>query len=166
MPHKKNPILSENLTGISRVIRSSCIPFMENISLWHERDISHSSVERTLAPDTIILCDFALNRMKNIVRNLVINKKMMKVNLNKTNGLYNSQRVMLKLIQKNLSREKAYKIVQGIALKSWKEEKSFKMLLKKNKDIKSKLTSIEIDKLFELNHFFKNINTIYKRVLG
>ena len=91
---------------------------------------------------------------------------MMKVNLNKTNGLYNSQRVMLKLIQKNLSREKAYKIVQGIALKSWKEEKSFKMLLKKNKDIKSKLTSIEIDKLFELNHFFKNINTIYKRVLG
>ena len=165
MPHKKNPILSENLTGISRVIRSSCIPFMENIVLWHERDISHSSVERTLAPDTLVLCDFALNRMKNIVSNLVVNKKMMKLNLNKTHGLYNSQRVMLKLIEKNILREKAYKIIQEIAMKSWKEDKSFKILLKKNKIIKSKITPLEIDKLFDLEHYFKNINKIYKRVL-
>ena len=106
MPHKKNPVLSENLTGLSRVIRSSCLPFMENIALWHERDISHSSVERTLAPDTIVLCDFALNRMKNIIENLVIDKKMMKENLKKTNGLFNSQRVMLELVKKGVSRER------------------------------------------------------------
>ncbi len=166
MPHKKNPVLSENLTGIARVIRSSCIPFMENISLWHERDISHSSVERTLAPDTIVLCDFALNRMNNIIKNLVINKKMMSANLKKTNGLYNSQRVMLKLIQKNISREKAYRIVQRVALKSWRENSDFKALLKKDKEVKSLLRLDEINKLFDLNYFFKNINTIYKRALG
>jgi len=166
MPHKKNPVLSENLTGIARVIRSSCIPFMENISLWHERDISHSSVERTLGPDTIILCDFALSRMNNIVENLVVDKKMMIYNLEKTNGLFNSQRVMLKLIEKNISRESAYKIVQKIALKAWKENKSFKKLLEKNNEVKSLLNVREINELFDLKYFLKNINAIYKKVLG
>ncbi len=166
MPHKKNPVLSENLTGIARVIRSSCIPFMENISLWHERDISHSSVERTLAPDMIILCDFALNRMKNIIKDIVIDKKMMEFNLKKTNGLFNSQRIMLKLIQKKISREEAYRIVQKIALRSWKENKSFKILLQNNTEIKKLLNKNEINKLFDLNYFLKNIDKIYKRVLG
>ncbi len=165
MPHKKNPVLSENLTGLSRVIRSSCIPFMENIALWHERDISHSSVERTLAPDTIVLCDFALNRMKNIIENLVIDKKMMRENLKKTNGLFNSQRVMLELVKKGVSRESAYKFVQKVALQSWKNNKDFLTLLKKDKYIKSNLGNEEINKLFDLNHFFKNIETIYQRVL-
>ena len=166
MPHKKNPVLSENLTGISRVIRASCIPFMENISLWHERDISHSSVERTLAPDTMVLCDFALNRMKNIIKNLVVDKKMMGKNLKKTYGLYNSQRVMLKLTEKNISREKAYRIVQKIALKSWKKELSFKELLKRDKDIRSLITIDEINDLFNLNYFLKNVDEIFKRVLN
>ena len=164
MPHKKNPVLSENLTGLSRVIRSSCLPFMENIALWHERDISHSSVERTLAPDTIVLCDFALNRMKNIIENLVIDKKMMKENLKKTNGLFNSQRVMLELVKKGVSRESAYRFVQKVALKSWKDNKDFLTLLKKDKNIKSNLGNEEIKKLFDLNHFFKNIEKIYQRV--
>jgi adenylosuccinate lyase len=166
MPHKKNPVLSENLTGIARIIRSNCIPFMENIALWHERDISHSSVERTIGPDSIILCDFALNRMQGIIKNLVINKRMMRDNLKKTNGLYNSQRVMLKLIQKNLSREEAYKIVQNVAMRSWKENKDFKSLLKKDKNVKSLLSVNEINKLFDLGHFLRNINNIYKKVLG
>ncbi len=166
MPHKKNPVLSENLTGIARVIRSSCIPFMENISLWHERDISHSSVERTLAPDTIVLCDFALNRMKNIIKNLVVNKKMMENNLKKTNGLYNSQRVMLKLTEKKISREKAYRIVQKVALKSWNNEQDFKKLLLKDKDIKVLMGAKEIEKLFDLNYFLKNVNEIFKKVLN
>mgnify|MGYP001223271577 CR=1 FL=1 len=165
MPHKKNPILSENLTGIARVIRSSCIPFMENVTLWHERDISHSSVERTLAPDTLVLCDFALNRMKNVIKNLVVNKKMMKNNLNKTNGLYNSQRVMLKLIEKDISRERAYKIVQTLALKSWKIQKNFKELLKKDKSVRSLLSIEEINNLFDLNYFLKNVDFIFKRAL-
>ncbi|MEE2695222.1 MAG: adenylosuccinate lyase [Pseudomonadota bacterium] len=166
MPHKKNPVLSENLTGIARIIRSNCIPFMENIALWHERDISHSSVERTIGPDSMILCDFALNRMQNIIKDLVINKKMMTENLKKTNGLYNSQRVMLQLIQKNISREESYRIVQKVAMKSWKENKDFKSLLKKDKNVKSLLSNNEINKLFDLNHFFRNIDKIYKRVLG
>ena len=166
MPHKKNPVLSENLTGIARVIRASCIPFMENISLWHERDISHSSVERTLAPDTLILSDFSLNRMKNIIKNLVIDKKMMELNLKKTNGLYNSQRIMLNLIQKNITREKAYRIVQKIALRSWKENKNFKSLLGKNKEVMRLFGPKELNKLFDLSYFLKNIDVIYKRVLG
>jgi len=136
MPHKRNPILSENLTGLARVIRSSAIPFMENIALWHERDISHSSVERTIGPDSIVLTDFALSRLSSVVKNLVVDKKMMLKNLEKTNGLYNSQRVMLKLIEKGeFSREEAYKIVQNLAMESWKKDKNFKNIVKKNKKI-------------------------------
>ena len=165
MPHKKNPILSENLTGISRVIRSSIIPFMENISLWHERDISHSSVERTLGPDTIVLLDFAIHRMNSVIKNLVVNRKIMLENLEKTKGLFNSQRVMLALVEKKLTRENAYKIIQKVALKSWKSGKEFKELLKRDKEILSICKAHEIEGLFDLNYYLKNVDKIFKKVL-
>ena len=164
MPHKKNPVLSENITGIARIIRANIIPILENISLWHERDISHSSVERVIFPDTLILLDFSLNRMSNVVKNLIVNEKRMLNNLNNSKGLYNSQRVLLKLIEKGLTREDAYKKVQKIAMDSWNKNKSFKELLKKNKSIKGFLSSKEIDKIFELEYHFKNINRIYKQI--
>ena len=164
MPHKKNPVLSENITGIARIIRANILPILENISLWHERDISHSSVERVIFPDTLILLDFSLNRMSNVVKNLIVNEKKMLDNLNNSKGLYNSQRVLLKLIEKGLTREDAYKKVQKIAMDSWNKNKNFKDLLKKNKSIKGFLSSKEIDKIFELEYHFKNINRIYKQI--
>ena len=164
MPHKKNPVLSENITGIARIIRANILPILENISLWHERDISHSSVERVIFPDTLILLDFSLNRMSNVVKNLIVNEKKMLDNLNNSKGLYNSQRVLLKLIEKGLTREDAYKKVQKIAMDSWNKNKNFKDLLKKNKSIKGFLSSKEIDKIFELEYHFKNINHIYKQI--
>lgn len=167
MPHKRNPVLSENLTGISRVIRSSVIPFMENISLWHERDISHSSVERTLCPDTIALTDFALSRLTDVIKNLVVNKKMMKENLKKTHGLYNSQRLMLKLIEKGgLLREESYKLVQKLAMKSWKENLDFKKIILKEKKIKSILRTNEINEIFDIDYHLKNIDIIFERAIN
>ncbi|MBD74502.1 MAG: adenylosuccinate lyase [Rickettsiales bacterium] len=166
MPHKRNPVLSENLTGISRIIRSSVIPFLENISLWHERDISHSSVERILCPDVLVLIDFSLNRLRNIIENIVVNKKQMIKNLDKTKYLYNSQRVMLALIQSGLTREKSYKIVQKIAMDAWNNDKNFKDLLKNNKEIKNYLSDKIIHKIFDIEYHFKHIEKIYKNVLG
>jgi adenylosuccinate lyase len=164
MPHKKNPVLSENITGIARIIRANILPILENISLWHERDISHSSVERVIFPDTLILLDFSLNRMTNVVKNLIVNEKSMLNNLSNSKGLYNSQRVLLKLIEKGLTREDAYIKVQKIAMESWNKNKNFRDLLKKNKSIKGFLSSKEIDKIFELEYHFKNINYIYKKI--
>ena len=164
MPHKRNPVLSENITGIARIIRANILPILENISLWHERDISHSSVERVIFPDTLILLDFSLNRMTDVVKNLIVNEKSMLINLNNSKGLYNSQRVLLKLIEKGLTREDAYRKVQKVAMDSWNKNKSFKDLLKKNKSIKGFLSSKEIDKIFELEYHFKNINYIYKKI--
>ena len=164
MPHKRNPVLSENITGIARIIRANILPILENISLWHERDISHSSVERVIFPDTLILLDFSLSRMSNVIKNLIINEERMLVNLNSSKGLYNSQRVLLKLIDKGLTREDAYKKVQKIAMESWNQNKNFKDLLKKNKSIKSFLSQKEIDKIFELEYHFKNINHIFKKI--
>ena len=167
MPHKRNPILSENLTGLARVIRSSAIPFMENIALWHERDISHSSVERTIGPDSIVLTDFALNRISSVIKNLVIDKKMMLQNLEKTNGLYNSQRLMLKLLEKSdFSRENAYKIVQDSAMKSWENNKNFKNIIIKNKKISKILNKKEIEDIFDIQYHLKNIDEIFERVLN
>ena len=163
MPHKRNPILTENLTGLARVIRANLIPVLENISLWHERDISHSSVERLVFPDTLILLDFSLSRMSNVIENLVVNEKQMLENINRTKGLYNSQRVMLKLIDKGLTREKSYKIVKKTAMKSWNENKDFKLLLQKNSDVNKLLSLKEIDKIFDLNYHLKNINSIFKK---
>lgn len=165
MPHKRNPVLSENLTGISRLIRAAVIPMMENITLWHERDISHSSVERVTCPDVLTLVDFSIVRLKSIIKNLVINKKNMKKNLSDTKELYNSQRVMLELIKKGESRENAYKIVQKIAMTSWKDNVSFKVLTKKNKTIKKFLNQKEINKIFDINYHYKNLDKIFKRVL-
>ena len=166
MPHKRNPVLSENLTGISRIIRSSVIPFLENISLWHERDISHSSVERILCPDVLVLIDFSLNRLRNIIENIVVNKKQMIKNLDKTKYLYNSQRVMLALIQSGLTREKSYKIVQKIAMATWNNDKNFKDLLKNDKEIMNYLSDKIIHKIFDIEYHFKHIEKIYKNVLG
>ena len=166
MPHKRNPVLTENLTGISRIIRSSVIPMMENITLWHERDISHSSVERILCPDTLVLLDFSINRLKNIVKNLVVNEVRMKKNLDDTKGLFNSQRVMLELIKKGNSRENSYKLVQKIAMKSWEKNLNFKELLLKNKEISKFLNKKSINEIFDLSYHLKNINKIFDRVLG
>ena len=164
MPHKRNPVLSENVTGIARIIRANILPILENISLWHERDISHSSVERVIFPDTLILLDFSLSRMSDVIKNLIINEEKMLANLNSSKGLYNSQRVLLKLIDKGLTREDAYRKVQKIAMDSWNQKKNFKDLLKKNKSIKSFLSHKEIDKIFELEYHFKNINHIFKKI--
>lgn len=165
MPHKKNPILSENLTGISRVIRSSVFPLMENISLWHERDISHSSVERIVCPDALILIDFSLNRLKGVIKNLVVNKKKMKLNLMNTNGLYNSQRVLLELTKKGISREKAYRIVQSVAMKSWDKNINFQTLLQRDKEVKKFLSRNDLAKIFDLNYYLKYVNFLFDRVL-
>ena len=164
MPHKRNPVLSENITGIARIIRANILPILENISLWHERDISHSSVERVIFPDTLILLDFSLSRMSDVIKNLIINEEKMLANLNSSKGLYNSQRVLLKLIDKGLTREDAYRKVQKIAMDSWNYNKDFKDLLKKNKSIKSFLSHKEIDKIFELEYHFKNINHIFNKI--
>ncbi len=165
MPHKKNPILSENLTGISRIIRSSVAPLMENISLWHERDISHSSVERIVCPDALILIDFSLNRLKGVIKNLVVNKKKMKLNLTNTNGLYNSQRVLLELTKKGISREKAYRIVQSVAMKSWDKNINFQTLLQRDKEVKKFLSRNDLAKIFDLNYYLKYVNFLFDRVL-
>ncbi len=166
MPHKRNPVLSENLTGLSRVIRASVIPFLENITLWHERDISHSSVERILCPDILILIDFSINRLKNIIKNMVINKKKMITNLEKTNCLYNSQRVMLELVGKGLSREQSYKLVQRIAMSAWNNNCSFKDLLEQDVEVARFLSNDHIKNIFDIEYHYKHIDKIYKNVLG
>ena len=166
MPHKRNPVLSENLTGIARMIKNAVNPFIENITLWHERDISHSSVERVLCPDILILSDFSINRVKNVIKNLVVDKNKMLENLTMTKYLYNSQRVMLELVKKGLTREKAYKEVQKIAMESWKNDKNFKDLILQNKTIKALLDDTEIENIFDIKYHYKNLDKIFKKVLN
>ena len=165
MPHKRNPVLTENLTGLARVVRSSVMPALENISLWHERDISHSSVERFIGPDTTITLDFALNRLNNVVENMVVYPDNMMRNLEKFNGLVFSQRVLLSLTQKNISREDSYLMVQRNSMKVWNDEGSFYELIKKDKEICSILSNDEIDDIFDLNYHLKHIEEIFQRVL-
>ncbi len=165
MPHKKNPILSENLTGLSRMVRSYVIPALENISLWHERDISHSSVERNIGPDSTVTLDFALSRLKNILQNMNVYPQKMIKNLNITNGMIFSQRVMLELTKHQFSREKAYKIVQKNAQNSWKKNISLYESLSNDVLINKKISNKELKKMFDLNYHTKRINVIYKRVL-
>ncbi len=165
MPHKRNPVLTENLTGLARVVRSSVTPALENITLWHERDISHSSVERFIGPDATITLDFALNRLTNVVENMVVYPENMMKNLEKFNGLVFSQRVLLSLTQKNISREDSYSMVQRNSMKVWKEEGSFYDLIKADKEISSILSDEEIDDIFDLNYHLKQVETIFKRVL-
>ena len=164
MPHKKNPILSENLTGLARMVRSYVTPALENIALWHERDISHSSVERNIAPDANITLDFALTRLANILENMVIYPKNMLNNLNLTKGLIFSQEIMLELAKTGVSREKAYKIVQNLAKTSFNRNLKLIDLVKKDKLISSKISHKQIDKIFSYSKHFKNINYIFKRV--
>ena len=165
MPHKKNPILSENLTGLARVIRSSTIPALENVSLWHERDISHSAVERNIGPDATIALDFALVRLSNLIKNLNIYPKKMQNNLNLTNGIFFSQRVLLELTNVGFTREEAYKIVQKNALMAWKENTSFYNKILSDKKINNKISVNKLKKLFNFSYHTKRINIIFSRCL-
>ena len=165
MPHKRNPVLSENITGLARLVRSYSIPGMENIVLWHERDISHSSVERNIGPDATVTLDFLLIRLNNVVANLVVHPKTMETNLNKFKGLIFSQGVMLKLTQKGVKREDAYKVVQKNAMKTWDKNEDFYNNLKKDKLIQKNLTAKELKQLFDVNYHKRYINHILGRVL-
>ena len=164
MPHKKNPILSENLTGLSRMIRSYVSPSLENISLWHERDISHSSVERNIGPDSTITLDFALDRLKNILKNINVYPKKMLKNLNITKGLIFSQRVMIELTKHGFSREKAYELVQKNAQKAWSKNITFYESLSKDSLINKKISNKDLMKMFDIAYHTKRIDLIYKRV--
>ena len=165
MPHKKNPILSENLTGLARLVRSSVIPALENIVLWHERDISHSAVERNIGPDATITLDFALVRLSNVIKNFSVYPKKMKKNLEITNGIFFSQRVLLELTNVGFTREKAYKIVQKNALKSWRKNSSFFDQIVSDKKIIEKIPVNKIKKLFDFSYHTKRINIIFSRSL-
>jgi len=164
MPHKRNPVLTENITGLARMVRSYVFPAMENIVLWHERDISHSSVERNIGPDATVTLDFLLHRLNGVVKNLVVHKDNMLTNMNKFKGLVFSQGVMLKLTQKGVKREDAYKVVQSNAMKTWDKKEDFYTNLSKDKLIKKYLTRKELDQLFNLQYHTKNVNYIFSRV--
>jgi len=162
MPHKRNPVLSENLTGLARYIRSAVIPSMENIILWHERDISHSSVERIMAPDITIALDFSLSRLNEIVTTMKVYPENMKKNLNLLGGLHNSQKLLLKLTQKGLSRQEAYSIVQRNAMIAWDNSKNFEDVLKKDKTLLKKITKQELKQILEIDKINNKIDWIFK----
>ena len=166
MPHKRNPVLTENLTGLARMVRSAVTPAMENVALWHERDISHSSVERMIAPDATITLDFALARLARVVDELVVYPENMRKNLDRLGGLIHSQRVLLALTQKGVSREDAYAWVQRNAMPVWRGEGDFLTLLKADKDVSSALSDREIEALFDLGYHLKHVDTIFARVFG
>jgi len=168
MPHKRNPILTENLTGLARVVRSSVIPALENVALWHERDISHSSVERFIAPDTCVALDFALNRMANVIENLLIYPDRMKTNLERMGGLVFSQRTLLALTQAGISREDSYSIVQRNAMKVWESDgkTTLRELLEKDIDVTVKLDKTALDKIFDYAAYTKHAGTIINRAVN
>jgi adenylosuccinate lyase len=166
MPHKRNPVLSENLSGLSRMIRAYVTPAMENVVLWHERDISHSSAERMIAPDATVTLDFALNRLAGLVDKLLIYPENMQKNLDRLGGLVHSQRLLMALTQKGASREDAYKLVQRDAMPVWRGAGDFQTLLKKDADVKKYLSDAEISEQFDLDYHFKHVDTIFKRVFG
>jgi len=164
MPHKRNPVLTENLTGLARMVRSAVIPAMENVVLWHERDISHSSVERMIGPDTTVTLNFALNRLAGVVENLVVSPEALEKNLNQLGGLIFSQRVLIALTQAGLSREVSYGIVQRNALKVWEEGADFLMELKHDPQVMDYMEEDELVKLFDIGYHTKNVDIIFKRV--
>jgi adenylosuccinate lyase len=166
MPHKRNPVLTENLTGIARIVRAAVVPALENVALWHERDISHSSVERVFAPDATIALDFALHRLAGVVENLLVYPDAMQANLDKLGGLVHSQQVLLALTQKGVSRENAYVYVQRNAMKIWSEGGSYLDKLKSDEDVSAHLIDQELDALFDLDQHFQHVDTIFKRVFG
>ena len=164
MPHKRNPVLTENLTGLARIVRAAVIPALENVALWHERDISHSSVERMFGPDATITLDFALARLASVIENLLIYPEAMQENLDQLGGLVHSQQVLLALTQKGCSREDAYIYVQRNAMRVWQEKKSYLPLLKEDSDIAGYLEAAELDALFDLEQHFRHVDTIFARV--
>jgi adenylosuccinate lyase len=166
MPHKRNPVGCENLSGLARLVRTNALAAIENVALWHERDISHSSVERVIIPDSTILVDYMLDRLKGILDGLHVYPKRMKENMGRSYGLFTSQRVMLALLDKGLDREQAYSIVQADAMKSWKEGTEFKKILLKDKEVKKYLTAQEISEIFDLGYYLKHVDYIFRRVFG
>ena len=166
MPHKRNPGLTENLTGLARLVRSAVIPALENVALWHERDISHSSVERGIGPDATIHLDFALKRLTGVIDKLLVYPENMQRNLDRLGGLVHSQRVLLALTQKGMSREDSYAAVQRNAMPVWRGEGNFLELLKKDKDVSALLSAAELESLFDLGYHTKHVDTIFRRVFG
>jgi adenylosuccinate lyase len=166
MPHKRNPVLSENLSGLARLVRSYALAALENVALWHERDISHSSVERVIGPDATIVLDFMLGRFTGMMDKLIVYPDRMLSNLNMTNGVIFSQMVLLALIEKGMTREDAYTIVQKNAMKSWHEGIEFKELLEKDDAIKKYLQGQDLAEIFNINNFLKNLDFIFNRVFG
>ena len=166
MPHKRNPVLTENLTGLARLVRSAVTPAMENVALWHERDISHSSVERGIGPDATVHLDFALKRLAGVIDKLVVYPENMKKNLDKLGGLIHSQRILLALTQKGMSREESYSAVQRCAMPVWRGEGQFLDLLKADKQVAAHMKPAELEALFDLGYHTKHVGTIFKRVFG
>jgi adenylosuccinate lyase len=166
MPHKRNPVLTENLTGLARLVRGYAMPAMENVALWHERDISHSSVERMIGPDATVTLDFALARLAGVIDKLVVYPERMRDNLERGGGLVHSQQVLLALTQKGVSREEAYRLVQRNAMRAFRGEGSFLEFLKADPDVTSALTRTDIEALFDLKHHMRHVNTIFDRVFG
>jgi adenylosuccinate lyase len=164
MPHKRNPIGSENIAGLARVLRANSLAALENVALWHERDISHSSVERIIGPDSTILLDYMLGRMTRMIENLVVYPENMKANLARTGGLYFSQQFLLLLTGKGLIRDQAYRLVQRNAMRAWRERMDFKELLLEDEDVRRHLSREEIEKVFDLNYHLKEVDTIFRRV--
>lgn len=166
MPHKRNPVLTENLTGLARMVRGYAIPAMENVALWHERDISHSSVERMIGPDATVTLDFALARLTGVIDKLLIYPENMQKNLDRLGGLVQSQRILLALTQKGVSREDSYRLVQRNAMPVWRGEGDFLTLLKEDPDVAKAMSPKEIEACFDLGFHFKHVDTIFKRVFG
>lgn len=166
MPHKRNPVLTENLTGLARMVRAYALPAMENVALWHERDISHSSVERMIGPDATVTLDFALNRLAGVIEKLVVYPDRMRANLERLSGLHNSQRVLLALTQKGVSREDAYLFVQRNAMKTWNEGADFLTELKSDDEVTKHLSEAELDEMFDIAYHLKHADTIFSRVFG
>ncbi len=166
MPHKRNPVLTENLTGLARLVRMAVVPAMENVALWHERDISHSSVERGIGPDTTVHLDFALHRLAGVIENLVVYPENMLANMNKLGGLHNSQRVLLALTQAGESRETAYRLVQRNAMRTWRGEGVFLDFLLADEDVTARLSDYEIKGLFDMEYHLKHVDSIFSRVFS
>lgn len=166
MPHKRNPVGCENLSGLARLVRTNALAALDNVALWHERDISHSSVERVIIPDSCILVDYMLHRLTGILSNLQVYPERMLRNLDLSYGLYNSQRVLLALTEKGLSREDAYVLVQRNAMESWQQGIAFKELLTKDRDVTKHLSPSEIETLFDLSYYLRHVDFIYQRVFG
>jgi adenylosuccinate lyase len=166
MPHKRNPVLSENVVGLARMARAYAVPALENVTLWHERDISHSSVERMIGPDATVTLDFALSRLAGIIDKLIVYPENMQKNLDRLGGLVHSQRVLLALTQKGVGREDAYRLVQRNAMKAWAGEGDFLALLKADKDVRKRLNEAELVDKFDLKFHFAHVDTIFRRVFG